>query len=515
MTWEHPLAQLGLSLTLAFAAWGGCSSQTDAPHRPGPDASAGEDGGTDVGADVEVDVDADADVDADGPADSDSSAHEDVVDVLAEDPDSPNDQEVDAFEGDSDGDAEPDAGGGGLGEVELTLIDGAASTYYATFQSHNQKVVANANGIFLTYVHAYDETGGEAQTKATWRLARSTDGGSSFQTIFEATHATKAPAIESGPGGDIFLIHPHWTDGNAYFYRFEASKGFANPTISLVPGGSAGKYAMFFDAGRQQFSYLTWSDFFAINPWGTVSWKQKFFAAGANAYPQYPHLTMTPDGITFAAWTTTAVTDHHYYDIHFLASWNGGGSWGLPSPGQMVTLPVVCDDTGPAVPIVTPAETSMSSDRTNWLANAFYKDWKLHFLYSGTQDGGWSTRYVRYNWDWQDPKVDVRLGPTIPGDVMALSSQDGFFASDEVVGSPVYLAARTQDARIGVLRSADNGTTWHDHARSTYTPGGNKAIYAIGGARRLTTDGWMIGTFTEQDTGTGPHGVFFFRVKAQ
>jgi len=63
---------------------------------------------------------------------------------------------------------------------ELTPID-TNCTYYATFQSHNQKVVQNANGIFMTYLLDYTDV---APWPGTWRLVRSTDGGTTFQVVY-------------------------------------------------------------------------------------------------------------------------------------------------------------------------------------------------------------------------------------------------------------------------------------------------------------------------------------------
>lgn len=58
----------------------------------------------------------------------------------------------------------------GLTAVETVLVDNNA-TGYATFQSHNQKVVSNKNGIFMTHIHSRNES----FTAQQWRLSRSTD----------------------------------------------------------------------------------------------------------------------------------------------------------------------------------------------------------------------------------------------------------------------------------------------------------------------------------------------------
>src|SRR5947208_1019140 len=63
-------------------------------------------------------------------------------------------------------------------KIEITCVDSEA-TGYGTFQSHNQKVLSNANGIFMTHIR----TRNEAYTAQQWRLSRSADGGKNFKTI--------------------------------------------------------------------------------------------------------------------------------------------------------------------------------------------------------------------------------------------------------------------------------------------------------------------------------------------
>ena len=76
----------------------------------------------------------------------------------------------------------------GEAAFELTLVDPAV-TGYATFQSHNQKVVANRYGYFLTYIQTRDEPFLAQQ----WRLMRSVDEGKTFSLVYEAVRATNAP----------------------------------------------------------------------------------------------------------------------------------------------------------------------------------------------------------------------------------------------------------------------------------------------------------------------------------
>src|SRR4051794_24896413 len=60
--------------------------------------------------------------------------------------------------------------------IELTEVDDKAIAY-ATFQSHNQKVVSNSHGIFITYVRS----AAESYMSQNWLLAGSTNGGRTFE----------------------------------------------------------------------------------------------------------------------------------------------------------------------------------------------------------------------------------------------------------------------------------------------------------------------------------------------
>jgi hypothetical protein len=112
--------------------------------------------------------------------------------------------------------------------VELVCVDNDAIGY-ATFQSHNQKVVANSYGIFMTHLRRRNVE----YTAQTWRLSRSTDRGRSFATVYEATHATNPPVIETDTDGNII---GSFTDSqgnnqatehnsNVYFFKIKTAPG--------------------------------------------------------------------------------------------------------------------------------------------------------------------------------------------------------------------------------------------------------------------------------------------------
>src|SRR5688572_14323817 len=102
-------------------------------------------------------------------------------------------------------------------EISLTCVDPTA-TGYGTFQSHNQKVLSNSSGIFMTHLRSRNE----AYTAQQWRLSRSTDGGKTFATIFEATNATNPGVIETDAEANIYLIRPDFSDGASYLHFFQA-----------------------------------------------------------------------------------------------------------------------------------------------------------------------------------------------------------------------------------------------------------------------------------------------------
>ena len=97
-----------------------------------------------------------------------------------------------------------------LSEIDVSLVDGDAIAF-ATFQSHNQKVVSNQHGIFLTYLRGANKE----YLAQTWRLSHTPDQGQTFTTLFEATHPTNPPLLETDQGGQLFLIRPDFVDQSA------------------------------------------------------------------------------------------------------------------------------------------------------------------------------------------------------------------------------------------------------------------------------------------------------------
>ncbi len=382
----------------------------------------------------------------------------------------------------------------GLAEVQVVCVDEDA-TGYATFQSYNQKVVANRHGIFMSYIRSRNDK----YTAQTWRLLRSTDTGSTFSCIYEDTHATNPPVLETDEAGNVYLMRVDWLTGNAYLYRFLADKGFSDPVVSVVPGGAAGKYCMVYDRNRHQLYFFAHNGrFYVIGLDGDVRYSCQLLAPGAHAYLMYPLLSLGEDGTLHAAWTTQKRTEYMYWDIHHMLSPDGGKTW-RNLDGSPLTPPVIADDTGPALRITLDDEF----DAHTWLSSFLVKAGKVHFLYQA-QTRPPRQHYVRY--DVQSGRLDWDRQPEFRGSEIQLGGLSGFFASDSRhSNAPLYCVMQDQ-GYLACLASNDNGKTWHDYAR------GEQRLYPsqIGGCRQVTADGYIIGSFTSEGK-----KVYFFKIKAQ
>lgn len=270
-----------------------------------------------------------------------------------------------AWNGCGDEPAEPP-----LAPIELTSVDDGAIAY-ATFQSHNQKVVSNRHGIFVTYLRS----AAEDYLAQTWRLLQSTDGGRTFNTIFEETRATNPPVLETDQNGELYLTRPDFVDGHAYLSRFAAPD--AKPVTTKLVGGSAGKFCQLLDETRQRIYYLAHSGAFHIaGTDGSVLKSAQLLVAGTKAVTQYPHLTLSDDGTLYAAWTTNNLNEYLYRSIQAMKSPDGGETW-LTLDGKLLTLPIISDDTGPTTRISHDDELDVHS----WLSSFLWKQGKLHFVY--------------------------------------------------------------------------------------------------------------------------------------
>jgi len=397
----------------------------------------------------------------------------------------------------------------GLTEVETILVDDYA-TGYATFQSHNQKVLSNQHGIFMTSIR----TRNEKYTAQQWRLLRSTDGGRRFTTVYESTDATNPPVLETDAEGNIYLARPDFVSGEGLLYRFEAARGFRDPSISRMPHGWAGKFSMFFDPQRGRLYYFGHDGHLkTIAPDGTLLSCVKLLQSGQNAQLMYPHLSLARDGALHAAWTTQKHGIYLYWDIHHMLSRDGGAAW-QKLDGTRLDLPVAADDTGPTDRVTRADEYDVHT----WLSSFMAKEGKLHFVYLAPLQPR-RQHYLRY--DVASGARDEDIWPEWKGEEISLKGFDGFLATcSSLRDAPLYCVLQDH-GRIACLASDDNGATWYD-----YAIGGAafKDAYSIGGCREVTAGGWIIGSFTNTGPSAGrgsatssPQGgahVYFIRIRA-
>jgi hypothetical protein len=388
--------------------------------------------------------------------------------------------------------------------IELTQVEDKAIAY-ATFQSHNQKVVSNRHGIFITYVRSASANYMEQK----WALARSSDGGRTFQTLFEETRATSAPVLETDGLGRLYLTRPDFADGHAYLSRFASPT--ATPVTTTLVGGSAGKYCQLLDEARGRLYYVAHNGtFHVVGTDGVVQKTIRLLVAGPKAVTQYPHLTLGNDGTLYAAWTTNDLNAYLYRSIQAMKTTDGGDTW-VTLEGKPLTLPIVSDETGPTTRISRDDELEVHS----WLSAFLFKKDKLHLVY-WAKTSPERQRYLRY--DAATGRKELDIEPIFAGHPPKLPNDSGVLVTDLAnPESPLHFVSTRDDRkRLACLSSPDNGTTWREYAVSDRSfP---HRVYSIGGARNLTGEGEIVGTFTdvaesakvytEPNSGT----VYFFRI---
>jgi len=389
--------------------------------------------------------------------------------------------------------------------IETTVVD--ADTFHgATFQSHNQKVVSNKRGVFMTHVRARNEK----YTAQQWRLSWSRDGGKTFTTLFEATDPTNPPVLETDSAGNLYLGRPDFVNLDVLLYRFLAAEDYRTPHITRVPKSAAGKYAMCLDEARGQVCYFSHSGMFIrFGLDGAVRSAERLLVRAGDIVQEYPLLNLDARGTLHGAWTSLQVPRRIYWGIHHLQSPDGGVTW-QTFAGKPAKAPVASSEAGPSDRITLDDEFEVST----WLSSFLVKDGKAHFLYLARTEPQ-RQHHVRY--DVATGKRELDHQPNLRGDKLGIRSLDGFFATRSgASNSPLYcVAGDERGSGLACLVSHDNGVTWLDHAVSVPF----KQPYAIGGCREVTPDGWIIGSFTDV-TGTTNNGalvgrVHFFRIPVE
>lgn len=402
------------------------------------------------------------------------------------------------------------------GRIRVTMVDEPV-IHYATFQSHNQKVVEGGGLIFMTHLRSRNE----AYTDQSWRLSVSRDGGNRFVTLAEQSDATNPPVLECDPDGNLCLFRVDFVGGDAFLDRWNGTSvrsWLESPTVerpipqtTRLPGGAAGKYSAMIDPARDRLYFFSHKNtFHRLRLDGTLIDSRVLLAPGPHGLLQYPLLSLNPSGQLHLAWTTQKHGEYMYRDIHHMISDDGGDSfysWQPSGDGDRVQLelPIIADETGPTLRVTLDDEFEVHT----WLASGLATDEHWHGFYQA-QTNPPRQHYVRY--DLKTGRKQIDQYPKVAGQKLSLSGLDGFLTYHPSNSKRLYLIGN-DSGHLACLVSDDAGETWRDYARSEQSFG----LYSIGGYRQVTADGTVIGTFTDQqppqEATDRKSKVYFFRIE--
>lgn len=431
----------------------------------------------------------------------------------------------------------------------------------ATQLSQAQKVVQNQYGIFAIYAPiVYADP--DENTTSSWVMVRSQDGGKTFARVFETSmHRTLPPAVVSDVEGNVYSIHgtgDKWTGPNglplwpkdAWFYRFDAYKNFANPTISKIPKGSTDKFDLVFDQKSGNFLFMTFNDtfttanpipsFFLIRPDGDVEYSvamsRMLTTDQKYAKIMYPHLATDGNRIV-AAWSTEydppgasnpddPNQTNLYRNVSFVYSDDLGRNWRRFS-GDSVSLPMVMDETGPAT-LVT--QSDEIGDH-NFLGGIRYINNRLFVTHQvwGKAHPGSHPHFSSFDFGSRTRDIDMR---SWNGSTLTADGTGAFVVNPRNPSGPIYMAVGGNyegKSVLVILTSSDQGRTWQDYAVGSYHEGDPGAVVEVSPSATITADGYIIGAYTRCNSRpeigrceSYMHGqyildsrVYFFKVKAK
>jgi hypothetical protein len=396
---------------------------------------------------------------------------------------------------------------------------------YSTFAGFQNHVVHNSRGTFVSYLAAAVDGNKLSTGVYLWRLAQIDQQTFSFRSIYSDYAFTRAPVIETDRDENIYVIFPLFNSGQVQFRRFNAADNYtASNMVVNLPIPSEGKYASYYDRIRNQIYFMTMSyyydslgnlksnsHFYAIDVWGNIIFKTQFTHAGANAFFEYPQLTMNGNTL-YAAWTTDSGKGggpsnptRNYHSIAYAKSEDGGRSWKNDS-NIPLTLPFSPDELGPATQVL--GASRIGTNR--WLTNFTFFGGLLHFADMFENASG---------------LVYSRLPNITLGQSIKLGGWGGFVTSTDklfYVGGATMTgdSSRNANTGLGILQTTDTGASWSDYAFK-YSPGlnqsANNSIWAVDTARTVTTDGYIVGIFTsgDQTSPSSNYQTIFYRVKVQ
>ena len=110
--------------------------------------------------------------------------------------------------------------------IAVSVVDQEVGTHYATFFNVNQRLVTTPDGIFIVYLRDTHDAPESPPSRNHWLLCRSTNGGESFETLYQVAEqgdtniVGKAPEIHVDDLGNLFLV-TYMNDYHVHVRRFD------------------------------------------------------------------------------------------------------------------------------------------------------------------------------------------------------------------------------------------------------------------------------------------------------
>jgi len=414
-----------------------------------------------------------------------------------------------------------------LADVRFTKLASNAP-FFATFDSHNQRIVDDAFGVFVAHLtRMYPgpswQLGNGLDTQSDWQLLRSTDAGVSFQTVYTGRAGTHvSPVLDADAAGNLYVVEQHFTalkGTSPTLLRFDPAAGFRSPSQRSISGMASDKFTTVYDPVKDVFYYAATSyepghpaRIATIPPTGPIQVSPPVVTQGSHGFLMYPLLRMDEQSNLYFAWTTQALPSiraYLYWDIHFMMSPDQGRTW-TNAKGQPLRTPVVVDGDGPTDRVTLPDETGTHP----WLSSFLPKDGIVHFAYN-TQEKVLRKHAKRF--DTSAQRFDVDHYPTFTGNALSVSGQGGFFISrrGDRGGMVYFVGQNLRDQTVVVLASDDAGVTWFDYAvgRQRFA-----SLYSVSGEREIGPSGNIYAVFTDlqtKDEAQSVNDVWFMSVKAE
>lgn len=376
---------------------------------------------------------------------------------------------------------------------------------YSTFQSNNQKVASNANGVFFTYLVT---SNGVPYSNQGWWLARTTDGGQSFTNLYNGASTASAPCLETDSSNNLYLIVPT-TGSDATFYKF-LSTDYTTPSVTTTLTGLAQeKYSMALDEANNKIYFASKSNkFVVLNMAGAVIVAPYTFTQNGtdiltssfSLVAEYPNLQLDDVGNLYCAWTT-AGGPSTYWNILWMVSRDFGVTW-QKADGTNLPLPITVNSTG-----TNQISNRIDNGKTVFLSSFAYANERLHVMYY-MNDGANGQKQIYQRINPTTGAIEVRTvqplvcNPTIAG-------LDGFFVKPVAYGtfaspSVLYFVTSSENRYVVSSVSLDNGVTWKRTKTLDMNPATGWRVYSVGGFRNLVGGNTAYGAFTVQDIANTP-----------